>query len=325
MRVSDARRFNTVSVEKACAWTPAFAGAEREWRTRRKGRWVWLAALALAACDAGAGAQSRAQIQTADDARATGASLFAAAPDRRWRLPDRLNEISGLAVTREGRLLAHGDEQAIVYELDNENGRLVRNFALGNPVIRDDFEGIAATDAGDVYLITSAGRLYRFREGRDGERVAYEVFDTGLARTCEIEGLAFMRTIASLIVACKTNYASGMKDALLLYAWSLRSRRLADGPWRTLPDGAAARAAGAPDFHASSVDIDPRSGRVIVLAARERALVELDIGGAIAAGRRLDRSHRQAEGAAVMPDGALVIADEAAGARALLTRYPRIR
>jgi hypothetical protein len=251
--------------------------------------------------------------------------LFAAAPDRRWRLPDRLNEISGLAVTREGRLLAHGDEQAVVYELDNENGRLVRNFALGNPVIRDDFEGIAATDTGDVFLVTSTGRLYRFREGQNGERVAYEVFDTGLARTCEIEGLAFMRANASLIIACKTNYASGMKDALLLYAWSLRSRRLADGPWRTLPDGAAARAAGAPDFHASSADIDARSGRIIVLAARERALVELDADGAIAAARRLDRSHRQAEGVAVMPDGALVIADEAAGARALLTHYPRIQ
>src|SRR5262245_36303804 len=64
------------------------------------------AALALAACDAGAGALSRAQSAAAKGAdNASGASLFAAAPDRRWRLPHRLNEISGLAVTREGALL----------------------------------------------------------------------------------------------------------------------------------------------------------------------------------------------------------------------------
>jgi hypothetical protein len=31
-----------------------------------------------------------------------------------WRLPDRLNEISGLAMTHDGRLLAVDDEVAIV-------------------------------------------------------------------------------------------------------------------------------------------------------------------------------------------------------------------
>lgn len=291
----------------------------RRWRAC-----VWLAAFALVACDDSANAPAPTQEASAHNAEIlASASLFAAAPDRRWRLPDRLNEISGLTVTREGRLFAHGDEQAIIHEIDNDRGRLVRSFALGDPILRGDFEGIAATDEDDLYLITSTGRLYRFQQGGDGEHVRYDEFDTGLERVCEIEGLAFARATDSLIIACKTGYAPGMRNVLALYAWSVRTRQRTEQPWMTLPIGDVARAAGAPSFHPSSIDFDPRSGRLIMLAARDRALVELNADGSIAAGRRLDPSHRQAEGVAVAPDGALLIADEAAGAQAQLTRYPR--
>ena len=53
-----------------------------------------------------------------------------------WRLPDRLNEISGLAMTPSGRLLAVDDEVAIIYELDYDDGGIVKKFALGKPVVK---------------------------------------------------------------------------------------------------------------------------------------------------------------------------------------------
>ena len=86
----------------------------------------------------------------------------------RWRLPDRLNEISGLAAL-DGRLFAHGDEHGIIYEIDHGGGRFVKAFALGEATVRDDFEGIAIV--GDrFYLVASSGRLYESFEGADGER-----------------------------------------------------------------------------------------------------------------------------------------------------------
>src|SRR5690606_10827394 len=115
---------------------------------------------------------------------------LSAATSNQWRLPDKLNEISGLALTGDGRLLAITDESAIVYELDYAKGKLVKAFALGEPTERGDFEGIAWFD-GQVWLVTSKGRIYQSPEGEDGERVAFEAFETGLGKSCEIEGLAY--------------------------------------------------------------------------------------------------------------------------------------
>ena len=87
-----------------------------------------------------------------------------------WRLPDRLNEISGLAITPDGRLLSVDDEVAVVYELNYDDGHMVKAFALGKPVVKGDFEGIAVIDD-LIYLTNSAGRVYISAEGADGQRV----------------------------------------------------------------------------------------------------------------------------------------------------------
>ena len=94
-----------------------------------------------------------------------------------WNLPDRLREISGLALTADQRLLAVADEAAIVYEVDYEAGQLVKSFALGRPVERGDFEGIAVLDD-TIWLMTSDGDLYSASEGDNGEQVEFERFET---------------------------------------------------------------------------------------------------------------------------------------------------
>ena len=257
-------------------------------------------------------------------APAQGASLFATVADVHWGLPNRLKEISGLAVTRDGRLLAHGDERAVVSEIDIASGRLVKSFSVGSPVEPGDFEGIAVGERDAVYLIDSAGRVLRFAEGANDASVPFEAFDTGLANICEVEGLAFLPAQQSLIIACKVNHGQGMKKKVALYAWSVRTRTLAPQPWLVTRAATIAAAAGVDEFHPSSVEIDPATGRVILLAGRENAMAELNPDGTLVAARRLGETHNQAEGGAIMPDGALVIADEgASGLRGGVSRYPR--
>ena len=254
---------------------------------------------------------------------AFGESLFAAEPDAQWRLPKRLREISGLALTPDGRVMGHEDETAVIFEIDIQRGVVVKRFALGEPVVRGDFEGIAIDGAGVFYLTTSKGRLHRFREGDDGAVVAFETFDTGLREVGEIEGLAFHLGDDAVILACKTNYTPALRGAVALYAWSSRTPQGPARPWLTIPVALLADAVGARSFHPSSVEIDPRTGRLVLLAGRENALVELDAHGLLLAARGLGKGHRQAEGATILPNGALVIADEGGDARALMTRYPR--
>ncbi|HZZ35578.1 MAG TPA: hypothetical protein VFE03_07620 [Caulobacteraceae bacterium] len=253
-----------------------------------------------------------------------GASLFSEEPDAQWTLPKRLREISGLAVTPDGRVMGHDDETAVIYQLDIDRGEVIKRFSLGDPVKRGDFEGIAIDDDGAFYLTTSTGRVYCFREGDDRAHVAYESFDTGLRDIAEIEGLAYSRAEDSLILACKTIYAPDLQGMFALFAWSPRTPgRLAE-PWLVIPLAPFAEAVGAKAFHPSSLEIDARTGRLVVLAARQNAMVELAADGTLLAARRFGKGLRQAEGATIMPDGALVVAREGGDARALMRRYARV-
>jgi uncharacterized protein YjiK len=251
------------------------------------------------------------------------ASLFAAAPSSRNRLPDNLREISGLALSPDGRLFGHDDETATVSEIDAARGLALVTFSLGEPVESGDFEGLAITPSGDFWLTTSRGRLYRFREGANGEHVAFERFDTGLRDVCEIEGLAYLASEESLILACKTNYGREMRNTIALYSWRVAGSDSAM-LWRTLPEAVVATAARTGSFRPSSVEIDPQTGRILVLSARDGAFAEFAADGALIAARRLASNHIQPEGMTVARDGALMIADEGAGGHSLITRYERV-
>jgi len=161
--------------------------------------------------------------------------------------------------------------------------------------------------------------LYRFNEGADEDHVSSEKFDSGLADIGEVEGLAYLPAEDGLILACKEHHARAMRDTVSLYLWRFSG---AATPWRSIPEAEIAAAAGVKRFRPSSIDVDARSGRLLVLSAQKSALAELSADGVLLCARALD--HEQPEGIAVLPDGALVITDEAEdGGRALLSIYPR--
>lgn len=241
---------------------------------------------------------------------------------RHWRLPSRLEEISGLALTGDQRLLAVDDEQAIVYELDYERGRLVKAFAFGEPTLRGDFEGIAWL-AGRVYLVTSDGVLYSAGEGADGERVPFREHRTGLGRDCEIEGLAAEPAAASLRLLCKRALAGSDPDKLLIFRWSV-SDETVEWPRRIeLPHRAIVAALGSGGLHPSGIVQAARGQHWLIVAAREKAIVEITAEGALVEARRLPMAnrHRQPEGIELLADGRLLIADEGGGSRAQLAIY----
>jgi uncharacterized protein YjiK len=275
-------------------------------------RGALILALALAAC---APPHEAARAQAAEGSR------FAAAPAQQWRLPEQLREISGLAVGPDGRLFGHDDERAAVYEIDAAQGRLVKAFALGDPPLTGDFEGLAIAPEGTFWLSTSGGEVFRFREGGDGAHVEFDRFDTGLGEICEVEGLAYLAAEESLILACKRNHARAMRDRTAIYIWPFSGEAEL---WLNLPEAELAQAAGVRHFRPSSLDVDARAGRLLLLSAADAALVELSADGALMSARRLEGEHVQPEGVAALAGGALVIADEAGGRAnaAMLSIYP---
>lgn len=232
-----------------------------------------------------------------------------------------MREISGLALTSDERLFAITDEEAIVYELDYQVGRVVKSFALGKPIVRGDFEGIAVLDD-TIWLMTSDGDLLAAQEGADGQHVGYRKFDTGHGDHCELEGLAQDTSAGTLLLACKEG--NSKKKELMIFEWSASSDGIEHVRDLVLPEKAITRAIDKKHFNPSGIAIDSQTGERVLIAARQRALVRLtpdgDLLRAIIPTKK--GRHKQAEGIEITMDGRMLIADEGGDGRARLAVYP---
>lgn len=260
-----------------------------------------------------------------------------AAPTWQVKLDEDLAEISGLAFSADGRLFAHGDQDATIWQLDPRQGTVVKTFSLapGNGKTPDmgkpqkkhhltgDFEDIQIV--GDrFYLVSSNGIIVEFAEGADGARVPFTAYDTGLGARCEVEGLTYDPATRALLILCKHPHAAEWKDQIVVMGWSLGSHQLEATPRLRVPYAQVARATGAPIFHGSAIALAPGGKSFDLIAGPQRTFLELGPDGRVLGGGALDQArHRQPEGLAFAPDGTLLISDEAAGKRATLSGYAR--
>jgi len=237
----------------------------------------------------------------------------------RWILPKNLDELSGIVLTHDGRLLAHGDEKAQVSEIDYRRGVVTKQFVVGHPTVKADLEAITIAK-GLVYLLASNGTLYEFREGTNGARVDYTTHDTRLGKECEFEGLAFDSTLNALVLACKHVGTKHLKDDMVIYRWTLeesgnRLSRL------TVPLKDIVGPIGVERFHPSDITIDPFTGDYVLISGIEKAIVEITPDGHVVFARRLPPGHDQPESVAITKDSILIIGDEAKQRPAILTLY----
>ncbi len=254
-----------------------------------------------------------------------------------FELPNILREISGLATTADGRLFAHDDEQATVFELSIADGKILKSFRLGNKKLEKDFEGLAV--AGNrFYLITSSGNLYRFREGADGERVEYKKINTKLSANNDVEGLCYDPQRGKLLIACKGSAGKKYKGKRAVFAFDPKQKNLDKKPLFLfdIKEIVDYRKSGFIDrlknlaemddnlaFAPSGIERHPVTGHFFIIAARGNLLVEVDADGKLIDRVRLDpKRHRQPEGIAFTRTNDLVISDEGGEGRARLTIYP---
>jgi uncharacterized protein YjiK len=245
-------------------------------------------------------------------------------PVARWLLPPTLKEISGLALTADQRLFAHGDEKGTIWEIDYRRGVVTKTFTLGQEKTKGDFESIAIS-GGRFFLMTSKGILYEFVEGADSGHVEFKTTDTGLGAVCEIEGMAVEESTKQLLIICKTMYEHTLKDSLAIFHFALdgETKRGLDLPRLTVPIADVIRGNGWTHVKPSDITVDAKSGNYLVLASKDKALIELTSGGKIVSVSSLPGEHPQAEGIAVTKDGLMIISDEGGAGPATLTLYRR--
>lgn len=239
-------------------------------------------------------------------------------PIARWLLPN-LAEISGLALTPDGRLFAHNDEIARITEIDYRRGVVIKSFFVGRKDLFGDFEGL--TCAGDrFFLLASDGTLFEFREGAEGERVDYTMHDTHLGKECEFEGVAYDSTANAITLACKNPDVNQFKDMLVLYHYPLGHAGQGVSQF-TVPYAEAIGKNGWKQLRPTDITVDPSNGNYVLVAAQEKALVVLTPSGAVVLSRPLGSRHPQPEGIAITRDRILIISDEATNGAATITLY----
>ena len=263
----------------------------------------WLAGLPLAALLAACGGQQEAGETT-------------------YNLPSELTEVSGLAAAGPDSVFTHDDEYAIVYEFRLRDGHILRTFALGEPTLEGDFEGIAAAD-GMVFLVTSDGLIYAARPGKNGKRVPYRVYDSGIGPLCEVEGLSAAPSPHDLLLLCKRPRNASEKKRLEIYLWHIGSERAGQEPFLSLPLQGLLDEADRAGFRPSGVEWDATRQQLLVVSASNRMVLYFDAAGKLLDRKRLNgERHPKTEGVAVMPDGRLVLADEGSRTReGRLTAY----
>lgn len=245
---------------------------------------------------------------------------------RVWRvdLPDELEEISGLAASADGKIFAHNDEKSIIYQLDQKTGKIVKRFTIGKNDIKADFEGIAI--AGDrFYLVTSAGEILEFVEGKNGGRSLYNKYVTGLRQESNIEGLCYDPVTQSLLLACKGKPGAGYdgEHVKAVYSFSLKSGRIDPLPRFVLNMEQFKGKLKSHDIRPSSIERHPISGTFFLLAFQGAAIIELSPEGKVLGAVNIPRSiNAQPEGLAILSDGTMIISNEGIDEPGNLVVYP---
>jgi len=234
---------------------------------------------------------------------------------RQMLLVRGLREISGLAAASENSVYAHNDEYGIVYEVSLKDGALIAAFALGDPTVSADFEGIAVKDD-RVYLATSNGLLYEGLIGEHRKRVRYNIFDTGVGAFCEVEGLTIAPEDGALLLLCKTARSRELEGRLVIFRWSVDDRLPVSEPWVSIPYDNFLNDQDALVFRPSALEWDDERKAMVVLSARSHKLVVISPVGSLLYEMDLSETlHAQPEGVLLTSKGDIVIADEGPGRR----------
>jgi uncharacterized protein YjiK len=195
-------------------------------------------------------------------------------PDFVYQLDMGLNEISGMATDEKGRLFANNDEIGSVFELDPQNGRIIKWFYLGPNKIREDFEALAIAGE-EFYLITSNGFLYKFYDQPDGKYSQFTKIRTGFTGSFDIEGMCYDPKTNSLLIASKGFAGKDYKNSRGVYSYNLKTEKLSEKPRFVIELAEMKKRFKVKDFSPSGIELDEKSGNFYILSSGERGILEI--------------------------------------------------
>ena len=253
-----------------------------------------------------------------------------AEPDKSWKLPKKLVEISGLSYIDKQRLACVQDEKGNIYIFNLITGEVEKKIDFGDD---GDYEGIEIVK-NDAWVLKSNGTLYKVINFLNDPEPAVKKITTALSGKNDAEGLAYDFQNNQLLIACKghpfVDEKKG-KEFKAVYSFNLKTKLIDLKPfllikmdtikyyknYNTMTQMGVEllayfdHAKGDLSFQPSGVAIHPISGNIYVLGSVGNLLLVFSREGEMMSIIDLkSKIHNQPEGICFGPDGTLYISNE---------------
>ncbi|WP_158865774.1 SdiA-regulated domain-containing protein [Maribellus comscasis] len=251
-------------------------------------------------------------------------------PNKTWKLPKKLNEISGLSYIDKYRLACIQDEKGNIYIFNLLTGDVERKIDFGDD---GDYEAIEIVK-NDAWVLKSNGTLYKVNNYLNENEDDVEKYPTILTKKNDAEGLCYYPPSKQLLIACKghpfVDDKSG-KNQKAIYQYDIKTNLLDLDPflvirldfikdlknYNTITKWGVELLAYLDDakgdltFQPSAIAIHPVTGDIYILASVGNLLMIYSSEKELQCIVQLEaKIHPQPEGICFSPDGTLYISNE---------------
>jgi uncharacterized protein YjiK len=245
-------------------------------------------------------------------------------PTNKHHLPPILNEISGLTDWNATTVACVQDELGIIFIYDFIEGKIISEHPFDTI---GDYEGLTYSN-NDLYILRSDGRLSIWKHfPQNPDSIQHHQL---LLNTANNESLCYDPKTKSLWIGAKSKPNNPEeKEERLIYQFNLNTYQLENEPIYSLNILSMAEKAKVFNiqteqnkkgelkpfnFRPSSIAVHPISFDIYIISAADNLLVILNRKGEITYMEKLlPELYPKAEGITFLPDGTMIITNEAAG------------
>ncbi|MEO8823281.1 MAG: SdiA-regulated domain-containing protein [Ginsengibacter sp.] len=236
-------------------------------------------------------------------------------PNRQWRLPPALVEVSGNTWFDKDHLILIEDLHANLYyvKIDDSSATLEKTIPFAsNEKDKFDIEDVTYVN-NIVYALWSHGVLFKITNWQTKPEV--EEIKTGLEKENNTEGLCYDPVTKMLLIACKDDpgISDVKKSTKAVYGFDMSGNKLIPKPFLLINKKEFESVAGDEiSFNPSAIAIHPVTHDIYLLTSRDnKGMAVFTHEGVLKSYQSIDKDQMpQPEGICFSPEGKLYISSE---------------